>query len=328
MKPAALFLALGLAAASATSAPAWWDAGHMQIAALAWERLDEPVRAKVDALLRVNAEQYRLWSAGAPDEATGRQYAFIRASVWADEIKDTPGYDARDDKVDGPEAGRNIGWGDKLPHAYWHFKDIGFSEDGTPAVHADPVDAASQIKLLSAALAPGSGATDDVRSYDLVWLIHLVADAHQPLHAVARSSVLRPGGDAGGNFVDVQPATGEIIPLHAYWDRLLGTGSTPRQAVKDALGRDPAGTDPKRVRPSASVLPGADRARAAVADPDAWFAESAALARRYAYAEPVRSGEGPIRLDRAYETAARSVARQQASVAGARLANLINAALR
>src|SRR5262245_48474805 len=65
-----------------------------------------------------------------------------------------------------------------------------------------------RIPVFRAALPYGSGADDDVRSYDLVWLIHLVGDAHQPLHATARFSKTFPDGDAGGNPVKIDCDTG------------------------------------------------------------------------------------------------------------------------
>ena len=52
------------------------------------------------------------------------------------------------------------------------------------------------------------------------------------------------------------------------------------------------------------------------------------LAEANAYAEPVRSGSQPYMLNRQYETNARNVARQQAALASARLANLINNTLK
>jgi hypothetical protein len=52
-----------------TPAFAWWDAGHMQIAHVAYKHLDAPVKDKVDALLKLNAD-YAKWTAGAPDEKT------------------------------------------------------------------------------------------------------------------------------------------------------------------------------------------------------------------------------------------------------------------
>src|SRR5207237_1433691 len=83
----------------------------------------------------------------------------------------------------------------------------------------DPVDAVSQLKLMIAKLPANSDASDALRSYSLSWMIHLVGDLHQPLHAIARYSAALPdkGGDRGGNEVQVVAANGEKLPLHFYW---------------------------------------------------------------------------------------------------------------
>ena len=303
----------GLSLVLPTATSAWWDEGHMQIAAVAYDRLTPAVRAKVDQLIRLNP-QYPSWVAGTP-EALKAQYAFVRASTWADDIKKvSSGY--TDDSVNGPNAGRNIGYHDHLMHKYWHFEDIPFSEDAAPVEAPDPVNALTQIKLLTSGLAVSSGLPDDVRSYDLVWLIHLVGDAHQPLHATSRFSQATPDGDQGGNKESVQPAGGQKMLLHAYWDSLLGSSSTPEGAIFDAM------TD-KDTR-----LPDPDPAKAADADPAHWFRDSEQLAEQVAYAEPVKTGTQPYVLDRTYETNARNTARTQAALAAARLANLINNALK
>ena len=167
-----------------------------------------------------------------------------------------------------------------------------------------------------AAMPANSGASEDVRSYDLVWTIHLVGDAHQPLHAVSRFTREIPDGDAGGNAEAVIPATGETIALHAYWDRVFGGYSTPYGAVADADAKDGL----------ASVAVDADAAQ--VLDPDVWVQESADLARRIGYAPPIGPGKDPAMLTRDYETATRNTARSRAALAAARLANLLNSALR
>jgi len=313
MRKGLLFGILCCASLLPADASAWSDEGHMQIAAVAYDRLTPAVREKVDFLIKLNPE-YASWIAGHPPRKSA-QYAFVRAAVWADDIK-SRALEYTDDKPTEPTAGQNIGYYDNFMHTYWHFKDIGFSTDGTHAGDPDPVNASTQIKVLTAGLAPSSGLPDNVRSYDLVWLLHLVGDAHQPLHAANRFSHNRPQGDRGGNDENVIPATGETIKLHAYWDRLLGSYSTPEGAIQDAL----IGKDTK--------LPDPDAALASKADPDYWFKDSEKLAEDFAYAEPVRSGMEPYMLDRQYESNARKIARQQAALAGARLANLINEALK
>jgi hypothetical protein len=296
------------------SAWAWWDAGHMQIAYVAYKHLDGPVREKVDALLKLNAD-YPEWIAGAPDEKTTKLYAFVHAATWADDIK-TKEYGYTRDNVNSPTAGQNIGYSDRNQHAYWHFKDINFSPDGIPLPPPDPVDLVTQLKLMIAALSASSGAPDDVRSYDLVWILHLVGDAHQPLHAVGRYTAAIPNGDAGGNAESVIPASGETIALHAYWDRIFGGYSSPRGAIFDADANDGI----------ARIT--VNKMAAQVSDPEAWINESAELAKQFAYAVPVSTGTNATYLTREYETNARNIARSQAALAAARLANLINAALR
>jgi hypothetical protein len=120
------------------SARAWWDAGHMQIAYVAYKHLDGLVREKVDALLKLNAD-YPKWAAGASAEKTAKLYAFVNAATWADDIKTTE-YGYTRANVNSPTAGQNIGYSDRNQHAYWHFKDINYSPDGTPLPPPDPVD--------------------------------------------------------------------------------------------------------------------------------------------------------------------------------------------
>ncbi|MCP4620656.1 MAG: S1/P1 nuclease [Bradyrhizobium sp.] len=298
----------------ANPALAWWDAGHMQIAYVAYKKLDTPVKDKVDALLRLNPD-YGKWTAGITDPKTAKLYAFIHAATWADDIK-TKDYNYTRDKVDSPTAGQNVGYADKNQHAYWHFKDINWTPDGTPLPPADPVDLVTQLNLMIAALPPSSGASDDVRSYDLAWILHLVGDAHQPLHGSGRYTRQIPDGDAGGNAEQVIPATGQTVALHAYWDSLFGGYVSPYGAVFDADDRDGL----------ASLA--VNDVAAKVADPQKWIEESAELAKQYAYASPVSLGKNPVFLTRDYETNARNIARSQAALAAARLANLINNALR
>ncbi|MGR9503678.1 S1/P1 nuclease [Rhizobium leguminosarum] len=318
---------LSLATFWSTSALAWWDEGHMRVAALAYELLTPEAKAEANRLIKLNP-QYGDWAAAVPHDleetpesrqAKVDRYTFIRASVWADDIKDFPKYKkATADGNDNPkstDAGRNIGYSDFLLHKYWHFKDINFSTDGTTYPPPDPVDAVTQIRLFTAALPASTPDKDTVRSYDLVWLLHLVGDVHQPLHATALFTKELPKGDAGGNGVFVLPADGEKIPLHAYWDSLFGGYSTVYGAIFDTFdfnGR------PKFVAP-------ADKA--AISDPDAWVKESFEIAKSTAYAFPVNTSQ-TAELSRLYETRAKAVAGDQIALAGARLANLLNAALK
>ena len=313
-KPAIVALLSFSLTAPLSTAQAWWDGGHRQVAYVAYQRLRDGPKEKADQLLRLNPS-YQKWIAGAPDETTARMYAFVHAASWADDIKMKGSGYTRDDP-NSPTAGQNIGYADRNQHDYWHYKDIAFSPDGTIPGEQNKVDAVTQLKKMIAALPTSSGASDDVRSYDLVWMLHIVGDLHQPLHATARYTRELPAGDRGGNEETVIPATGEVISLHAYWDRMFGGYSSAFGAVFDAGGKegiaslDVSGEDLK------------------VLDPEAWASESKAIAENYAYAPPVSTGANPVMLTREYETRARTIARARAALAGARLAEILNEALK
>jgi hypothetical protein len=292
---------------STSSVLAWDGDGHMQVAEIAWKHLTAASRARVSELLELNPN-YRAWIANVP-EAKRKQMAFVMAATWPDYIKTATGYINDTDTPPVPASSQNIGYADHLRHRYWHFIDTPFSTDGTALVQPAAPNAKTQIELFAAAIG-SAGVSDDIKSYDLVWLEHLVGDVHQPLHATSRFSAALPTGDRGGNSVALcaRPCRNE---LHAFWDGVLGTSKSPTTAIRaaDKLAAPPA-------------------ARAAIADPHAWITESFDAAKRYVYAPPVGPGAGPYTLDAAYKSQAKTEAKARIELAGVRLANLINAHLK
>jgi hypothetical protein len=286
------------------------------VAAIAWSRLSPSTRARVSGLLRLNP-QYRSWIAGAAPEKQD-QIAFLRAATWADAIKKMPqtyisdGPEGGNRPPNAPEAAQNVGYSDHFMHRYWHYIDHAFSSDGTPLSGPDVPNARTQIAAFRAALA--SDAPDDIKSYDLVWLLHLVGDVHQPLHAMSRFTRTQPNGDRGGN--DVRILCGGACSatlLHSFWDGVVGG-----RLVLDA----------QEVIDAAAAIAEPDPALSGIADEEVWIGESFALARTIAYADPIGAGEGPFALSDDYKSRALGVARQRIALAGIRLANLLNAALR
>lgn len=82
---AALFVTL-----FATPAHAWNEHGHFVVAEAAWRQLDGRSRERVSALLKLNPD-YPKWIEGVP--AVDRdEVAFLRASVWADDIRSEKDY--------------------------------------------------------------------------------------------------------------------------------------------------------------------------------------------------------------------------------------------
>jgi hypothetical protein len=311
-------LALAVAVTFNVAAHAWGPGGHMAVAAVAYDRLTPPVRARVDALVRLNP-RFNRWNGMIPrgtPAATRRKMLFMLASLWPDQIKD--GADGH--RSDGPNNGnrpptdgtadRNTGYDDLALHKYWHFIDLPFSQDGT-ALQDPPVpNALTQINAFRSVLA--SGSRDELKSYDLVWLLHMVGDVHQPLHCAARFTRTQPEGDDGGNGVSVcNPQCTPRRSLHSFWDGLLGTAEDPRAALALAQG-----------------LPAAPVGAASNLNTEDWIEEGFELAKTRVYVPPIRRGTGPFRITTAYRNSARAVARRRAALGGARLANILNEALR
>ena len=300
-----LFGALCLGPGWSPAARAWNDFGHMTVAAVAWQHLTPAARVRAGTLLRLNPD-YDRWVSRVPPQQQP-VIAFLRAATWADAIKHEAGYSDDGERPDGPDAAANLGYEDRRQHRYWHYVDVPFSSDGTPLPAVPEPNAATRIADFRRVLADPA-APESRRSYDLVWLLHLVGDLHQPLHAVSRFTRALPAGDLGGNRIRIcaPPCRQE---LHVFWDEALGSG-TPRQAL--ALAAELAQPAPQRV------------ADERIAD---WVAESDELARRVVYAPPVGAGVGPYPLTPGYRAQARRVAHERIALAGRRLAVLLNRAL-
>jgi S1/P1 Nuclease len=152
-----------------------------------------------------------------------------------------------------------------------------------------------------------------LKSYDLVWLMHLVGDVHQPLHSTARFTSTQPEGDDGGNGVKIcNPTCGGN--LHSFWDDLPGS----ERKLDDAIGPAIVYGQSLSAAPDAS----ANELKTA-----AWITEGFNAAKSKVYTAPIGAGAGPFTITQAYRAAARKLAKQRVALAGARLAKILNKAL-
>jgi hypothetical protein len=296
----------------------WNDFGHMAIACVAYQHLDPQTRSRADKLISLNP-LYAAWKKQLPSGVSASQrktMLFMIAATWPDQIRGDHSYHA-----DGPNQGNrppvtggdaNIGYTDKALHKYWHFVDNPFSQDGTAVDQAPSPNVATQIKAFSQALATDE--PDNLKSYDLIWLMHLVGDVHQPLHNVSRFSKDLPQGDAGGNLTLIGPPPCKddtsATQLHGLWDGAIGASSNPKTVIRVA----------KALR--AQTVDASDQ------DVDIWVKEGITLAETKVYVAPVGNGKGPFTIDQAYCDQMLAVAQQRVVQAGMRLANLLNAKLK
>ncbi|HVQ36366.1 MAG TPA: S1/P1 nuclease [Pyrinomonadaceae bacterium] len=288
----------------------WNNAGHMTIAYVAYQRLSAPAKARVDALVRLNPH-FEKWSAMIPAETPAAKkplMLFMMASSWADEIKGDPQYRSADVSTAFGASAPIRGYSDLSMHRGWHFIDEPFSPDNTPTKPPAAPNLGTQIPALRAVLSSNSS-DERLKSYALVWLIHLVGDAHQPVHCSNRFTQASPKGDAGGNLVTIcDPQCG--ARLHNFWDSLLGTSSNPETAIATGQKLPLPPTAAKNL------------------STDTWLSESLTAAKTRVYMSPIGPGPGPFRLTTTYQASSLTLAKSRAVTAGARLANVLNAELK
>jgi hypothetical protein len=132
-----------------------------------------------------------------------------------------------------------------------------------------------------------------------MFLIHLVGDLHQPLHAINRDD------DLGGNRVAVK-RIGDATNLHAAWDSGI--------IESNGLTIDP-------LINAATVILDHDSERAvSVVRYDAWAIESFEIAKRVVYPQILDDGE----ITESESHAAARVIEDRIAYAGARLAAMLN----
>ena len=212
----------------------------------------------------------------------GSPAMLIHEANWADEIRDR----RRDT---GP----------------WHYVDIPLGAPGYLAMRDCPRGdcvvaqiAAAQRVLTNPRQSPAA------RADALRFLIHLVADIHQPLHAVDND-------DRGGNQVRIY-LRGDRTNLHQLWDT----------RVVEALGFD-SGKVAQDIRRSLSPP---QRKSWQAGSAAAWATESHIVARDQVY--PALQGRRSLRLPPTYVRDKMPVTRQQLAKAGVRLAWLLNTSLK
>jgi S1/P1 nuclease len=293
----------------ALPASAWNYSGHCIVAEIAYERLTAQARARVDRMIRDHPDYNRVFTQGATDAikadpAALARYAFIHAAPWPDLIiyNDDRFYDEL-----APNAQPTPllpGFPDMMRHRAWHYFDMPYSGDGTPVVEQQPPHLMTELPRLLAEI----GTIDSRQAaYDLPWIEHLVGDSHQPLHLTGRFLKSQPKGDAGGNFVFVEPGR----TLHSLWDdaaapRDLSYEDVIRYAV-EITAEYPAGPPPSL-------------------DPTHWAAESFELDKTAVYTFGLGTGtkEEPLKLPQGYEEKAKRIARERVALAGYRLGGALN----
>jgi hypothetical protein len=255
-------LAIFLALAPLNEALSWGSAGHSIIAEIAQRRLHPHVLRQIRNLLDGNASLASI--AGGADHLV-----LLRPNT-----------------------------------ANWHFVNIPYdatSYDATRDCRETPAGdcVINAIQRARATLADRS-APKPRRAEALMFLVHLVGDAHQPLHTVDRD-------DAGGNRTMVT-FFDRPISLHMLWDVAI-------------IEKQTFDWGEYVQRLETTWFPGKDVRSLARGEPAdwAWDAHTAAVNVGYALPEDMKLGDD-------YTRAARTAVDRQLALAGIRLARLLNEA--
>jgi len=304
----------------ASSASAWNASGHMQVALIAYRKMTPAARTKAVELLRKHPRFAEDFEEKKPDDLTGpeqeRKWFFAHAATWADIARKQRAFHRElwhyiNEPIFLSEADREFFEANGVPNNVSRKLVSGSDENELNVVQA--------IALAKKKLSAGSTSQSD-RALYLTWLMHLVGDVHQPLHAVSFYSKRRfPSGDKGGNDILI---TGKRS-LHSTWDGFLGTSESVSYLdtkVADYL------KDPK-------LKQAADDAASALSVDD-WVDESYDLAFDFAYdaaivavAEQVESSGSKAKpstyLPQSYFTEGKEHSKRRAVQAGYRLAALL-----
>ena len=259
------FFTILLGVSLASPAFAWGPEGHQIVAGIAARELTQKARAEVGALLGGDARAM-----------------MVLDSSWADEIRDQR-----------PET------------SSWHYVNIELGSGGDqPGRDCPRGDCVVAQMVRDFALLADPRPSRAQKKEALLFLIHLTADLHQPLHAADRH-------DKGGNDLTVR-LRGKPLSLHQVWDR----------DVVSALGYD---SERIAADIDARLTPG-QKAELEGGTPADWANESLGVAAREIYAQVPPSGRITLAPD--YPRREMNLTRLQLTRAGLRLAAMLNRVFR
>lgn len=270
-------------------AQAWNAAGHRLTATIAWQEITPPTQQFIGNLLTEHPD-YPSWLEKTHTSDMGA--IFAEAATWPDSIRNDPRFYDAEHSSPTPTI---PGLFDNARHKSWHYVDIAASST------AEKGELDRQIKRLSTVLRYATHREELV--YALPWLIHLVADIHQPLHVGVPS-------DEGGNLVEIEnlgSSSPAFSNLHQYWDNLPG----PRTLRGKHLAQT-----------AAALL--ANHTAEEYGSIDQWRDESHRL---LPVAYPERIGKQPARITETFDRQARDIAEQRLVNAGYRLGHLLENSL-
>ena len=301
----------------------WNDTGHRVIASIAYDRLSPSAKHEVDQL---TAKMFPYGNG---------YHRFLKAATWPDDIRQA----------------------DFILFNSWHFINYPYSDQAAPTSSASQtniIDVLQQSIQLLTTQAHNNPKNLYLKTLMLSLLIHMSADAHQPLHCINRFSSIPVGFQEAGEaraksssgayikYVSSEISTqqsqnlkgdGYIFPegdkggnlytiqgekapdLHAFWDQGLGIFNHSHMNYR---------LYDQWVSHLANFFskkypPAAFKDQLRDLNPEDWTRESYRLAIDVAYQTPFNQKPSPE-----YIKQSKKIVGQQCALAGYRLAALLN----
>ncbi|MBB6242624.1 MULTISPECIES: S1/P1 nuclease [unclassified Rhodanobacter] len=280
----AVMVCAGLLGLAAPLAMSWGPEGHAIVADIAQAHLDPAAATEVASLLKL--------------EGFDR---LDQISSWADgNRKEFPGTGS------------------------WHYVDIPLKADNYDATR-DCVQGNCIVAKLdeNTHVLADKTATPQARLLALKWVVHLVGDIHQPLHA-------EDNDDKGGNTVQVQ-FFGKGTNLHSIWDggiirQALSLQPGPHYTFDHAAVQADAMTLDAAITPTQRAAWATENLLPQIVDASiVWADESHKLAQDVAYVD-IDKPSGDAWSQR-YQQKAWPVIQTRLEQGGVRLAEVLNEAL-
>jgi hypothetical protein len=247
----------------------WWNQGHMIVAKIAEDELQENHPEAFDKAIEL------LKLVKTRKEKT---HHFTESATFAD-VYNKKMYGDKgkvDPYLDLFEANTDMVNTD----AHWHYADMAYFDGITEEEAEDPampeLNAIVGIRRLQENL-KNTEMTREA-SYRLRCLVHYIGDLHQPLHAVSRFTEKRPYGDFGGNLFYIAGNYGAFKNLHSLWDSGMNKyvkGINPPLNEKEWASVQNFADNIRNEFPRESVTLGID--------PEVWAQESYDISVNFAY---------------------------------------------
>lgn len=287
---------------SMTPAPAlaWNDQGHMATGDIAYDTLVRTHPESIAAIVAIMRDHpdhalFERRLAGLSGQARERRL-FALMAVWPD--------DTRGSAYDRPD---------------WHYA----LKLVSPLRFVLPftVGKAETAFREQLAIARDPKAQRAQRAIALCWVMHLVGDQHQPLHAGHWISWAYPKTDRAGTIAFVRRQAGAApIDMHYLWDSAPDRPAKSREAGGEAVAAAVEASHPPPKRSDLGPNPSASLA--------AWERESWTLAKTVAYRDGrLETAPDPTKapvLPAGYVAKMRSVADARVATAGYRLAEVLS----